>query len=78
MGTVQSRLRQEADVIVRAYMTGDTRSVPVMTLGVTGSVNIGQNSLSWMWCSLRSRRSCGLRPRTLPEVGVQTPPWPDL
>lgn len=33
---------KEADVIVRAYMTGDTRSVPVMTPGVTGSVNVGQ------------------------------------
>jgi hypothetical protein len=32
---------KDADLIVRAYMTGNTRSVPVMTAGVTGNVNVG-------------------------------------
>lgn len=33
---------KDAGLIVRAYMTGNTRSVPVMTPGVTGSVTVGQ------------------------------------
>lgn len=33
---------KDADLIVRAYMTGNTQNVPVMTPGVTGSVNVGQ------------------------------------
>lgn len=32
---------KDADLVVRVYMTGSSSSVPVMTPGVTGSVDVG-------------------------------------
>ena len=32
-----------ADLVIRAYEKGDTKNVPVMSPGVTGSVNVGQS-----------------------------------
>jgi hypothetical protein len=32
-----------ADLVIRAYEKGETNNVPVMTPGVTGSVNLGQS-----------------------------------
>lgn len=32
---------KDADLVVRVYMTGSSNSVPVMTPGVTGSVDVG-------------------------------------
>jgi hypothetical protein len=34
---------KDADLVIRAYEKGDTNYVPVMSPGVTGSVNIGQS-----------------------------------
>lgn len=32
-----------ADLVIRAYEKGDTKNVPVMSPGVSGSVNVGQS-----------------------------------
>jgi len=32
-----------ADLVIRVYEKGDTKYVPVMSPGVTGSVNVGQS-----------------------------------
>ena len=34
---------KSADLVIRAYEKGDTKYVPVMSPGVTGSVNVGQS-----------------------------------
>src|SRR5712671_6053813 len=63
-----------ADLVIRAYEKGQSNYVPVMSPGVTGSVNVGQSFVILDVWQPSSKKVIWSASKTMPQLGATTRP----